>query len=262
MKAFVLYDFASRTGRGWNPFPLRARYSLEFKGLPYQTVWIQYPEIETIMKEIGAPSTKKKPDGSPGYTLPVIVDPNYLGEDGKPVIIADSLAIAAYLDRQYPSKKALIPKGTSVLIAILDDYINKTIFRAGVPIFIPLAYQILEDQSREYYLRTRTKSYPFARSISENQEGSDDWTTSWTTLEKIFSEIGNCFDDNTSTTDRTKEDFITGTSPTFADFSLASVLESLAVLAPKQWEELMSQWDDGRWGRYRERCAAWLNPTI
>jgi hypothetical protein len=51
------------------------RYSLNYKGIQYDTVWLEYPEIEGFSKQVGVSPTKYKPDGRPTYTLPMIHDP-------------------------------------------------------------------------------------------------------------------------------------------------------------------------------------------
>ena len=49
---------------------------MNIKGLPYRTVWVEYPDIVAVLEKIGAPPAGKAPDGSPKYTLPAIYDPN------------------------------------------------------------------------------------------------------------------------------------------------------------------------------------------
>jgi hypothetical protein len=39
------------------------RYALNYKKLPYKTVWIEYHEIEPVAKKLGAKATRKKPNG-------------------------------------------------------------------------------------------------------------------------------------------------------------------------------------------------------
>ena len=52
------------------------RYALAFKGLPFRTEWVEYPDVEALCKKIGAKPTEKKDDGRDHYTFPVIYDPN------------------------------------------------------------------------------------------------------------------------------------------------------------------------------------------
>ncbi|KAJ6534443.1 hypothetical protein DFH09DRAFT_1405499 [Mycena vulgaris] len=52
-----------------------SRFILNYKRLRYNTVWIEFPDVEATLRGIGAPPSAKRADGKPIYTLPVIVDP-------------------------------------------------------------------------------------------------------------------------------------------------------------------------------------------
>ena len=39
------------------------RYALNYKKLPYKTVWVEYLEIEPVARKVGAGPTKVKPNG-------------------------------------------------------------------------------------------------------------------------------------------------------------------------------------------------------
>jgi hypothetical protein len=39
------------------------RYALNYKKLPYKTVWLEIHEIEPFAKKLGAKATKVKPNG-------------------------------------------------------------------------------------------------------------------------------------------------------------------------------------------------------
>ena len=43
--------------------PSPVRYALNYKGLPYKTVWLERHEIEQVAKKVGAKATKVKPNG-------------------------------------------------------------------------------------------------------------------------------------------------------------------------------------------------------
>ena len=122
----ILYDIPSKVGP-WSPNTWKTRqvprnssnhikltvfssYSLNYKGLPFRTVWVEYPDIESTLKAAGIVSnTRKKPDGSPTWTVPAIYDPKT--KTG----ITESFAIAEYLDKTYPDTPLLIPPGTRTL---------------------------------------------------------------------------------------------------------------------------------------------------
>jgi hypothetical protein len=83
----------------------RIRLALNYKKVPYTTVWVENADIQTAMKEIGATPTAKRPTGEDRCTLPTIRNPA-TGE-----VISDSAKIIAYLEEKYP-ERALIPQGT------------------------------------------------------------------------------------------------------------------------------------------------------
>ena len=47
---------------------------LHYKGLPFRTQWVEYPDIEPTLRLLDALPTSKNEDGSDYYTLPVIHD--------------------------------------------------------------------------------------------------------------------------------------------------------------------------------------------
>ena len=51
------------------------RFILSYKNLPFDTVWVEGPDIAPTLKQIGA-SPNKRSDGSEWYTVPVLDDPN------------------------------------------------------------------------------------------------------------------------------------------------------------------------------------------
>ena len=60
--------YAVRTPRDdWDPrltcIFSPVRYALNYKKLPYKTVWLQVQEIESVAKKLGAKPTKVKPNG-------------------------------------------------------------------------------------------------------------------------------------------------------------------------------------------------------
>ncbi|KAF8493149.1 hypothetical protein JB92DRAFT_3090396 [Gautieria morchelliformis] len=127
----TLYDVPSDFhGKAWSPNVWRARYALNYKGVPYKTVWIEYPEIEPTMRSIGAAPTKKKPDGSPWYTIPVITYPT-------------------------PSTGALFPPGTKALQQLFYDHFWKNVSLQSVPMALPEVIKHLNEGSRPYWRLTR-----------------------------------------------------------------------------------------------------------
>ncbi|CAL5866356.1 uncharacterized protein PFLUO_LOCUS564 [Penicillium psychrofluorescens] len=96
--AIVFYDIAFRPPLAEStcaPNPWKARYALNFKGVPYTTEWVQMSEISKVRRTVGAPASRKFADGSDYYTLPMLTDSTTNS------IIGDSFDIAAYLQKTY-----------------------------------------------------------------------------------------------------------------------------------------------------------------
>ncbi|KAE9402968.1 hypothetical protein BT96DRAFT_956119 [Gymnopus androsaceus JB14] len=94
----TFYNFAGRIkGVPWNPNVWKIRYALNYKGIAYKTVWLEYPDIE----------------------LPTVHHPSHYDN-------STGTAIAEYLDKTYPSTPRLIPQGTHALQGAFRDafYLN------------------------------------------------------------------------------------------------------------------------------------------
>lgn len=83
-----------------SPNPWKTRYALNFKNTPYKTTWVPLADISSVRGAFNIPASRKFADGSPYHTLPVLSDP----ATGR--ILGDSLEIATYLQKQYPSSGA------------------------------------------------------------------------------------------------------------------------------------------------------------
>jgi glutathione S-transferase len=78
------------------------RFMLNYKQIPYKTVWIEFADVQSRLKELGAPSTATAADGiTPFYSLPTIYDPN------TEKFVSDSIEITKYLDATYPGTTPL-----------------------------------------------------------------------------------------------------------------------------------------------------------
>ncbi|KAJ7067615.1 hypothetical protein C8F01DRAFT_980401 [Mycena amicta] len=116
MPGIVFYDNPSTHLRiVWSPNTLKTRYALNFKGLTYMTKWIEYPDIEGLVKDLGGRPTRAKADGRPHDTLPMIHDPS-TGET-----VTDSFKIAVYLDKTYPDTPLLMPSGAFPLLRAFEE---------------------------------------------------------------------------------------------------------------------------------------------
>ncbi|KAK6441965.1 hypothetical protein LTR95_001800 [Oleoguttula sp. CCFEE 5521] len=179
----ILYDLPSRTGTCWslNPWkspphqPLHntivrtnaraARAALNFKVLPYNTQWTEYPDLEPKFKSFSIPPN---PAGSlAAYSSPAVRMP-----DG--TYIMDSRAIADALEKLQPEPS----------LHLDSQYVEKVqelvleLWDALRPIAMPrIPTTVLPPASAEYFERTR--AVRFGMTLTElgqsDQAGSQAW---------------------------------------------------------------------------------------
>lgn len=52
--ATVLYDIANNANLTFSPNPWKSRLALNFKDVPFETEWVEYPDIEPKFKALYA----------------------------------------------------------------------------------------------------------------------------------------------------------------------------------------------------------------
>ncbi|KDQ50476.1 hypothetical protein JAAARDRAFT_141893 [Jaapia argillacea MUCL 33604] len=218
----TLYDIPSRLGEtAWSPNTLKAKFSLHYKGLPFKTVWVEYPDVATVCKEIGAEPTQTEP--SPFYTLPVIHDPS------TNKTISDSFAIAEYLDETYPDTPSLFPKGSLALQAAFQKVVKETCIAPIFPIVFSYTNSILNSRSQEYFRGTREKWFGKTLeelSPEESAKREEDWEkvrTGWDILAGWMRK-------------NREGDFIMGDTLSFADITVAAALTAIIRIMGPEFE--------------------------
>ncbi|KAE9396353.1 hypothetical protein BT96DRAFT_958228 [Gymnopus androsaceus JB14] len=236
----IFYDIPfAEPGVCWSPFTWRTRYCLNYKGLPYRTEWVEYPDIEALCIKIGAAPTDVQDDGvTPEYTLPVIYDPT----TGRAV--SDSFDIAVYLDATYPSTPRVMHPGMQGIQTACASYANFQTARVR-PFVIPAVFQKLPPgRSQEYFRRTREVT--IGCKLEDWTPRGEDGVREWKAFER-----GLMFVDKPYKRARkeTGGRFICGEHPTFADFALAGVLQWCKEgFGPEseEWRDI-SSWEDRKW---------------
>ncbi|KAI0673789.1 hypothetical protein C8Q78DRAFT_968752 [Trametes maxima] len=245
----VFYDIpANVKGTAWSGNTLKARFALNVKGLPYKTVWVEYPDIARTCQELGVGPTGKWPDtGLPMYTLPVIYDPS------TKTAVAESLAIARYLDATYPDTPRLIPEGT-------EAFQEATLFALGnsmgpiARLIMPSAYTRLNEASKAYF-KDRRQAVLGGGDLEEwSPPGSAVRRQQWKEVEAAFGVIATWLDAGGK-----GNKFFMGDKITFADMMLAGrIFWMKRVLGDEseEWKKVET-WHGGRWARLIE-ALEWL----
>ncbi|KAH8115003.1 hypothetical protein DFH11DRAFT_1762205 [Phellopilus nigrolimitatus] len=242
----TFFDLPSKLdGNLWSPNTLKTRVSLNYKAIPFKTEWVEYPDVEPVIKRFGGAPTSKKPDGRDLYTLPAIHD----SETGK--TITDSIEIAAYLDETYPSTPALIPSGTRGAIELFSSVFEQALAPI-FPIMLPASNAILNPTSEEYFRRTREESYK--KKLEELAPPGPIRDEIWAKVKEGLEKIAGFYDKNGK--DST---FFLGNTFTFADAIVVGYLAWVQiVLGPEgdEWKAVAS-WSGGRWGKLIELTKKW-----
>lgn len=212
------------------------RFCLNFKGIPYKTEWLEYPDIEDHCKKFGIQSTSKKANGEPHYTLPAIHD------SSTGVYLSDSFPIAEYLEKTYPDKPSLFPNNTLGLQATFDNLFRDTALTPLWRFILPAVGTSLNPPSNVYFRRTREASFgkPLEEVIPQGDEAITEWAKFKDGLGKVdvwYSKSGG--------------PFLLGNTPSWADLVIGSWVIWLRIVwgeGSKEWKDI-SSWHEGRWGK-------------
>ncbi|KAJ7574835.1 hypothetical protein C8J56DRAFT_871833 [Mycena floridula] len=231
----TFYDVpSSLPEKTWSVNVWKIRYALNFKGLPYKTEWIEYPDIEKVARELGAKPTGTRA-GKPLYTIPMIHDDSYN------VAIADSIAIAEYLDETYPNHLRLMPVGTfSLHMAFLDAF--RPAFRnAGGLYSMSRTISSLNPPSAEMY-KTNAET-KFGRTVAELTPSGEVMDGALKEYESGLEAISKWYKDEAST--------FVGDQISFSDILLGSYLRALKGLwgAESEYWKKLASFHGGKWGQ-------------
>ncbi|KAI5865805.1 putative glutathione S-transferase [Durotheca rogersii] len=139
----VLFDLPSRApNKCWSLNPWKTRLLLNYKGLPYRTEWVEYPDIKPRFKDHFPADTEK-------YTIPTAIL-----ADGSWVM--DSAAIAERVEAQHPTPAARIDSPyVARVVAELAPAMG-----ALVPVYLPAVHaNVLTAASQPYFRATREATF-------------------------------------------------------------------------------------------------------
>ncbi|KAI8144923.1 hypothetical protein BJV82DRAFT_606709 [Fennellomyces sp. T-0311] len=142
MVHILLYDIKLQDApeTHWSPNTSKTRYTLNYKGIPYKTVWLAYSELSTEVPKL----TKKE---SP-ITVPIIVD---LLHDN--TVVQDSWDIANYLEEAYPENPSVFNGNMGVHLFFYNYCDSKLLLTAFKISVFGILGKIGEDA--DYYRKSR-----------------------------------------------------------------------------------------------------------
>ncbi|EKM76379.1 hypothetical protein AGABI1DRAFT_78843 [Agaricus bisporus var. burnettii JB137-S8] len=236
----TFYDLTRKSPHApWSPNPFKTRLALNYKKLPYRTVNLEYPELESEFKKIGIPPSSTWADGRPLYSSPSIFD------DSTNTGVSDSYKIAQYLDKTYPDTPKLFPPGTEALQAAFYAQYNPLIFGAIFQMLLPGVVRILNPPSVEYFNRTRAEI--FGKPPAELEPKGQDRVEAWTKVEAAYDKLYGWLSESTGP-------YFMGDTITFVDLTVAGMIYGMEVIFgkdSKEFRDLMT-WNNGRWAEFRK----------
>ncbi|EEB90096.1 hypothetical protein MPER_11745 [Moniliophthora perniciosa FA553] len=245
MQAIEFYDIPSKLpNQAWSPNTWKTRYCLNYKGLSYKTIWVEYPDIEPTCKRLGASWTHIRRDGTLLYTLPIIHDPN-TGET-----ISDSPRIAEYLDANYPETPRLFPAGSHALQTAFCYTFERHHINYDVRFIIPKTLLILNPPSYVFFKEAREKQYgsiameDFYPKGEEKKELWNKWKDEWTVVDGWLQK-------------NPSGDFVFGETISWADFVIAGWImwyRTLLGVDSEEWQDFAS-WHGGRWANLSAKLS-------
>jgi len=193
-----------------------ARLVLNYKQIPYRTVWLSHPEIEPTLKSLGMP-----PSSDGGYTVPTIRLP--FGE-----YIMDSTAIAKKLEVIHLSPSLHLETGT-------QDKAKAVMGRlAGplLPVFMPrIGRNLIVDSALEHFYSTKKKGLGMSLDEFEAAKGGEQaWQAAQPGLEALKALL----------TDNKVDQgpFILGSKVSYGDFVVVAMLEGLRRIDQKIYDRI------------------------
>ncbi|KAJ3570061.1 hypothetical protein NP233_g4656 [Leucocoprinus birnbaumii] len=231
----TLYDIVGKPPiKCWSSNPWKARYVLNYKKLPYRSVYLDYEKVGSTVRDAGVPPSRFKPDGSPVHTSPSIID------DATGAKVTDSYMIAEYLDKQYPDTPNVFPPGTEALQAAFYQHFNDRFAEAAL-LLVPCIPNILEKESTLEYFHGNMLAI-LGKPVDQLKPAGEE-------LEKLWGRLFALFDAMDGWYEKSSGPFLVGDQPSFGDFTVAASLMGMKILFGEESEDWkkVSAANNGRW---------------
>ncbi|KAH7337352.1 glutathione S-transferase-like protein [Pyrenochaeta sp. MPI-SDFR-AT-0127] len=234
------FDIASGPPRRtYAPNPWKTRYALNYKSVPYQTEWVELPDIEATRLAHRVAPVRKFPDDSDFYTLPMVYDA------ATDTYVGDSFDIAVYLDEQYPSSgRCLLPPGS---------------------IGVHRAFNAQVDALFTRHVGLGSQNFPFNPETAEQSKA--DFVARWNIpswdaiiikgdarlplLEAFKADL----EDFAKLYKFDSGPFLEGDKMSYADIVVGAWLSMIKMTLP-EWDQLC-EWQGGRWKRLIDALSPW-----
>lgn len=199
------------------------RLALNYKRLPFKTVWLNMVDIKPTMQRIGASPTvlSVEPDGV--YTVPVLVDASH-------------------------PERPIFPEGTKALLTLFYDHFQQKFFPVLLPLLLPRTLPFLAECDHAYFRETRERWLgrleDMCPTAAKREEQLQKLKEELNAMDKLLSKNGE------------GNELVVGRQVSRGDFMLVSLFVWLGTLDPEGWERVKT-WNEGRWERLWKRTEEW-----
>ncbi|KAK4497275.1 hypothetical protein PRZ48_011725 [Zasmidium cellare] len=231
----VLYDLACTKGVCFSPVVWRIRMMLNYKKIAYKSVFLEFPDIEPTLKELGIPP---QPHGTP-YTVPAI---HHIPTNK---YIMDSPAIAAFLEKTYPNLPVPLESELGDKIRADSRDIAATVLRNSL---MPREVHILSPRGAAHFRITREAA--LGHSLEDLLPPPDKEDEAWASIEGAMHANGKMMK-----TREAEGPFIEGETPGYVDFAMVGNMQCARVIDEGGWRRLYRI--QGYGGLY-DACKPWM----
>ncbi|KAF2726291.1 hypothetical protein K431DRAFT_299380 [Polychaeton citri CBS 116435] len=240
----TLFDLPSKGKNAcWSLNPWKTRFALNFKGVPYKTEWIEYPDIKPTFKSYGIPSNDlNAADVTAEYSIPTVRLP-----DG--TYIMDSMPIALALEKQYPTPSLRLDNSYTERVQKLIVKTRTAIAPEAMP---KVPRNLLNEESAKYFEETRAKR--FGMPLAELGKSEKAGETAWKAVASAMDEA------KALLAEHPEGPYVEGNEVSYADFVLAGFWQFLRRIDEKGlYEETLKRNDsDGSLRKQFEACWKWM----
>ncbi|EHK99259.1 Thioredoxin-like protein [Glarea lozoyensis ATCC 20868] len=220
----TLYDLACTQNTCFSPTVWRIRLMLNYKEIPYKTVFLEFPDIEPTLKELGLVPSETSTGVRNKYTVPAIhhVPTN--------TYIMDSLPIAQFLESTYPERPIPLTSEHGRQIESEARLVVGKVFQTTIT---PREIHILSPRSQEYFRRTREAT--IGRRLEDLLLEPEKEDQLWKGMDDKMRAVSELIMEN-----KDKGPFVLGDQISYTDFFIAGSLQSIRVVDESLFQRIFA----------------------
>ncbi|KIW25218.1 uncharacterized protein PV07_08415 [Cladophialophora immunda] len=209
----ILYDLACTKNVCFSPVVWRIRLMLNYKQVPYRTIFLEFPDIEPTLKGLGLVPGESSSASKIKYTVPAIhhvPTGSYMMESGP---------ISQFLESTYPDPPVPLTSELGREIEAQARRVLGAVFQAST---MPREVNILSPRAQEYFRRTREAMLGHRLEDLLDPDREDE---SWAAAGDGMRAVGQLMQ-----THQAEGPFVLGARPSYTDFFIAGSLQSARVV--------------------------------